>query len=131
MFKVKVWLFDLQNPLKNSFLLEMAICHNYSSLTWLLTIFKVMLNLKVWLSISHYLYGFFELGCFYLNFQSNTLAIFSSMICSSFWRVDYFPQTHLKGREPKDHSRELVLDEHEVIFLSIYQPTSSIGTSEV
>ena len=35
--------------------------------------------------------------------------------------VDYLPhsaQTHLKGREPKDHSRELVLDEHEVSCLS-------------
>ena len=52
--------------------------------------------------------------------------------CSIFWPalhcapfiyiyVDYLPhsaQTHLKGREPKDHSRELVLDEHEVSCLS-------------
>ena len=37
------------------------------------------------------------------------------------YTVDYLPhsaQTHLKGREPKDHSRELVLDEHEVSCLS-------------
>ena len=43
-------------------------------------------------------------------------ASFDSLAVSVIFII---PQTHLKGREPKDHSRELVLDEHEVILLRL------------